>query len=80
MSFSQPNAQMYVGGEPQGDGGQQIAPGVGGAPGMGDGQGQFPTGSIPAPAGGAGTPTNPESKTTLWYVKLLLMRFCTASH
>ena len=52
-------------GEHNHDGGAPGAPGVG-APGMGDGQVQFQPGSIPQPAGGAGTPTNPEGKTTLW--------------
>ena len=55
---------MYTGEQPA-DGGAPGAPGVG-APGMGDGQVQFQPGSIPQPAGGAGTPTNPEGKTTLW--------------
>lgn len=68
MSFSQPNPQMYTGEQPA-DGGAPGAPGVG-APGMGDGQVQFQPGSIPQPAGGAGTPTNPEGKTTLWMGEL----------
>jgi hypothetical protein len=57
---------MY-GVEQPADGSAPGAPGPG-APGLGDAQAQFAGGSIPPATGGAGTPSNPESKTTLWYV------------
>jgi hypothetical protein len=70
MSFSQPNPQMYTAEQP-GDGSAPMNPGVGGAPGMGDGSVQFAGGSMPASAGGLpGSPGGSDSKTTLWYVLL----------